>query len=174
VLRFVGSGPLKHELESTAQQLALQDCVEIADPVTSSQIWREIQHARALVLPSLFDGWGAVVNEAVGAGIPVLVSEAAGSSEIVAAHHCGTTFPPSDTASIASALIEVVSDEMVRNWSIRAYNARLRLSAGSAAAYLVEAIAALCDKRNAPLAPPWRTAIHVPDERLQTRLETRQ
>ena len=42
-----------------------------------------IEEADLLVLPSRFDGWGAVVNEALGAGTPVLVSDLCGSSYLV-------------------------------------------------------------------------------------------
>jgi glycosyltransferase involved in cell wall biosynthesis len=45
-----------------------------------------------LVLPSRYDGWGVVVNEALMAGVPVLCSNRVGASAVVEKWQCGLVF----------------------------------------------------------------------------------
>lgn len=58
----------------------------------------------ALVLPSLFDGWAVVVNEALQAGTPVCCSDAVGAGAVVRAHGAGATFPTGDLPALAAVL----------------------------------------------------------------------
>jgi glycosyltransferase involved in cell wall biosynthesis len=58
----------------------------------------------ALVVPSLFDGWGVVVNEAIQAGLPVIASDATGAGAFVTAHQCGLVFPAGNASALAALL----------------------------------------------------------------------
>ena len=50
-----------------------------------SEVAKKMADADCLVLPSLHDGWGAVVSEALIAGTPVICSDACGSAGVVEA-----------------------------------------------------------------------------------------
>ena len=57
------------------------------------------------VLPSVFDQWGLVVNEAMCAGKPVVVSDHVGASrDLVRPGQNGSVFPASDVDALAAAL----------------------------------------------------------------------
>ncbi|MEQ1851592.1 MAG: glycosyltransferase family 4 protein, partial [Chthoniobacteraceae bacterium] len=57
------------------------------------------------VLPSRHDGWGVVVNQALGAGLPVIVSDQVGAGyDLVSAGENGFVFPNGDHAALASAM----------------------------------------------------------------------
>lgn len=71
--------------------------------------------ADVFVLPSRHDGWGVVVNQAFGAGLPVIVTTAVGAGELVADGAAGTTVPPGDEAALASAMIDLANDPARRN-----------------------------------------------------------
>jgi glycosyltransferase involved in cell wall biosynthesis len=60
----------------------------------------------ALVAPSLFDGWGVVVNEALQAGIPVLCSYETGAGAMVAASGSGSLFDAGRPGTLADRLCE--------------------------------------------------------------------
>jgi glycosyltransferase involved in cell wall biosynthesis len=57
-----------------------------------------------LVLPSLYDGWGVVVNEALMAGVPVVCSDRVGAAAVVEKWQCGAVFASQDAADLASKL----------------------------------------------------------------------
>jgi glycosyltransferase involved in cell wall biosynthesis len=61
--------------------------------------------AAAFVHPATADQWGLVVNEAMAAGLPVLVSTGAGcAQDLVADGENGFLFPPEDPAALADRL----------------------------------------------------------------------
>ena len=79
-LVIVGDGPLRNNLRELTASLELPDVVFVG-----GKAWREVPAilaaADVLVLPSLSEAWGLVVNEAMACGMPVIVSD-----------HCGAAF----------------------------------------------------------------------------------
>lgn len=70
--------------------------------------------AGAFVLASTTEQWGLVVNEAMAAGLPVLVSSRCGcSSELVRQGVNGFTFDPATPSELAHRMQEVAADPMV-------------------------------------------------------------
>ena len=70
--------------------------------------------AGAFVLASTTEQWGLVVNEAMAAGLPVLVSSRCGcSGELVRQGINGFTFDPATPAELAHRMQEVAADPMM-------------------------------------------------------------
>jgi glycosyltransferase involved in cell wall biosynthesis len=63
--------------------------------------------ADAFVLPSRHDGWGVVVNEALGAGLPIIVSDRVGARDLVEHGRNGLITRAGDVDSLASALLRL-------------------------------------------------------------------
>ncbi len=61
-----------------------------------------------LVLPSRYDGWGVVVNEALMAEVPVICSNRAGVGAVVEKWRCGTIFDSEDVSDLERKLNEIV------------------------------------------------------------------
>lgn len=71
---LVGDGPLRHQMESRARALALQDCTVFAG--TRSDVPRLMASGMDLqLLPSLYEGLAIVLLEAQAVGLTSLVSE---------------------------------------------------------------------------------------------------
>jgi glycosyltransferase involved in cell wall biosynthesis len=62
----------------------------------------------ALVLPSRYDGWGVVVNEALMAGVPVVCSDCVGAGVVVEAWGCGAIFASEDVSDLKAKLLDLV------------------------------------------------------------------
>jgi glycosyltransferase involved in cell wall biosynthesis len=61
--------------------------------------------ADVFVLPSRYDGWGVVVNQALGAGLPIIASDQVGAAfELIRASENGFIFPAGDTNALAAAM----------------------------------------------------------------------
>lgn len=80
VIKFIGNGPLYGELEYEIKEYSLQKKVKLLGTKQQSQVPDYLSNSDILILPSVYDGWGAVVNEALQQGCYVLVSDASGAS----------------------------------------------------------------------------------------------
>ena len=92
------------------------------------QIADEMRRADVLVLPSLEDAFGLVTMEAMASGLPVVVSDHCGSSELVADGAAGIVIPAADTAALQNA-IRFLLDEPDRRQAM-GIEARRRMVAG--------------------------------------------
>jgi len=106
-LVVIGAGPMEHDLrevaiENLAGKVRWLGCLQMQD------VHREIAKADCLILPSRYDGWGAVVTEAMMRGTPVIVSDACGSSVAVEASGFGGVFAVHDIAGLKILLLEAL------------------------------------------------------------------
>ncbi len=108
-----------------------------------------------LVLPSRYDGWGVVVNEALLAGVPVLCSNRVGARTVVQSFGAGAVFDPDDVDSLAAQLQRLVSQPH----TLAAMQAATRPAAdaiapATAARYMLAVIDAEPGQR-ASIVSPW-------------------
>ena len=125
-LDLVGSGCEEGNLKSLATSLGIsQKCVWHGS-MPSNQVRNAMSAADALVLPSHHDGWGAVVNEALMVGLPVICSKECGASCLINGESMGAVFDAGNTAELArifdlkmkvSAVERASQGESVIEWS---------------------------------------------------------
>ncbi len=158
-LVVIGSGPLELKLRRMAETLLGQNRVRWIGRLPIATAQREIGALDYLVLPSDHDGWGAVVSEALLAGVPAICSNACGSAVAVHASGVGGVFPAGDEDALCSLL----------EWSVEAeqYNLDRRdaiahwancLSSESGARYLESVIASVYRAQARPRTPWDRVA----------------
>lgn len=61
----------------------------------------------AVIVPSRYDGWSVVVNEAILQGIPVFVSKQTGASLLIEVSKAGAIYDALNTSELASMLLDV-------------------------------------------------------------------
>jgi glycosyltransferase involved in cell wall biosynthesis len=102
-LKMVGGGPLWDEL--TMRYGGVERLVFV--PWQHYDLLPELyRQADGLVLPSVFEPWGLVVNEAMAAGLPVLLSEQCGCVPELAGPENSLVFDGLDGDSIRKAFDE--------------------------------------------------------------------
>lgn len=151
-LTMVGSGPLLREVRGAVARHGVEDRVRLVERLDNAAVRTLIAGADLLVLPSRYDGWGAVTNEALMAGTPAVVSDGAGSSLLVADSDRGRVFRSQDADSLTVAMRAELAcrpacsgrRERIAGW------ARECISPRAVARYLRRV---LLDE--APTAPPW-------------------
>jgi glycosyltransferase involved in cell wall biosynthesis len=107
-LLMIGDGPLRASLEASLPADLRQRVIWtgfLDDQATVSALYRSCE---ILILPSDFEPWGLVINEAAAAGLAIISSEIVGASaELVRDQYNGRIFPPGDLAALTTCLLDV-------------------------------------------------------------------
>ena len=109
-LVFAGAGPLRHVIKSDAQSLGVDGRVRFIGFANQTQLPEIYRAADLLVLPSEYEPFGLVVNEAMVCGCPVVVSDRVGSrDDLVAPGKTGFVFPVGNVDALADILRRALS-----------------------------------------------------------------
>lgn len=73
-------------------------------PVSKDEIARAYDESSVLVFPTLCDGFGMVVAEALAHGVPVITTSNAGAADLIADGHNGFVVAPGDPAALAERM----------------------------------------------------------------------
>ena len=103
MLVLVGSGPEEPALRRLADALGLRHIV-FAGAQSPRDLVTYYTAADVLVVPSLVDVWGLVVNEAMACGLPVLGSKYAGASQLIRDDSVGELIDPLDLTDFSAKL----------------------------------------------------------------------
>lgn len=85
----IGVGPLEDEVKKIA---STNDKIQFLGKKSNNEVKALMASHDYLILPSLFDGWGAVVNEALMAGTRVIVSNKSGAASLLLNEQRGYVF----------------------------------------------------------------------------------
>ena len=114
-LVIAGDGPLRTGLEHRTAELGVADRVRFLGFTNQTQLPSVYCAADLLVLPSLYEPFGLVVNEAMLCGLPVVVSDRVGAKfDLVRPGENGYVFPVGDVGALAAILREILPDEEKR------------------------------------------------------------
>jgi glycosyltransferase involved in cell wall biosynthesis len=103
-VRLVGAGPCGPQLQQLASTLQLAGTVTWLGDVSRAQLIAEYQRADVFCLPSVQEGFGIVLLEAMAAGKPIVAARAAAIPEVVP--H-GMLVEPESAEALAAAIEEL-------------------------------------------------------------------
>jgi glycosyltransferase involved in cell wall biosynthesis len=112
-VKLLLSGNPDGETERLTRLFALNGHVSYAGNIAEDRIGEYFRGATALVFPSLYEGFGLPVAEAMACGTPVITSNVTALPET--AGDAALLVDPTDTAAIADAIRAMVSDSALRN-----------------------------------------------------------
>jgi glycosyltransferase involved in cell wall biosynthesis len=124
-LDLVGDGPQMRELRHLCTFLNMEGRVHFRGTMDHRSALDCLSASDLLVLPSRFDGWGAVVNEALMLGVPVVCTDRCGASDLIRAPWLGSVVKAGSVSSLAEALGEWIrrgkktsmQSEHIRDWT---------------------------------------------------------
>jgi glycosyltransferase involved in cell wall biosynthesis len=109
-LVIIGDGPERPALEERARRLDLQDRVEFLGTQPQSELPLYYANCAVFVLPSVREGMGLVLAEALLCGAPVIAARSGGVIDIVKEGETGLLVPEREPAALAEAIEKLVDD----------------------------------------------------------------
>ena len=121
------AGNISSEFKSIVSAVN-SDNVTFLGPISNAYINHAYQDADIFVLPSIEEGFGMAVTEAMACGLPVVVSDAVGAADILTHMKDGMIFPANDICALANSLqILIDQPELRQEMGQAAFEAARRL-----------------------------------------------
>ena len=116
---FVGNGELSEELQ--AQSTGIPN-IHFVGFKNQKEIKSFYYAADLLVVPSEFETWGLVVNEAFSCQLPALVTDQCGvAGDLVLSGQTGDVYPVGDLLSATEKISQLVKDRSIaKRWGMNA------------------------------------------------------
>ena len=124
-----------NRLRATADQLGIASQVVFTGFVSDADLAALHRRATALVHPARSEGYGLVLLEAMGSGLPVIAAAAAGPAEVVRDGDNGLLVPVADPPALATAIHRLLTDPALRD---RLIAGGLRASVATSASTMTE------------------------------------
>lgn len=118
---LIGDGPEENALRQQAAALGIAERVEFLGFLPQEQVRHWMQRATVFVLPSLEEGQGVVLLEALASGLPVVASRVDGIQEVVT-NQVGVLVEPAQPPALAAALLNLLQNPS--QWAALSQQAR--------------------------------------------------
>jgi glycogen synthase len=108
---MAGDGPMLEELINRACAMDLADCMIFSGKASRAEVEALYRKASCFVMPSLSEPFGLVALEAIGHGVPVVLSKQSGASEVID-HSFKVDFW--DTAKMADCILTILREKALQ------------------------------------------------------------
>ena len=142
-LVLIGAGPEEPMIRARAKALGVTAMIDFPGFLGAEAVAQRLCRGLALVLPSAEEQWGLVVNEALAFGLPVIVSPAVGSGDLLIRNLVnGYVVELNAPDGLAAAMTALASDEVHWRSMVSASHARAWLGDTERLADAAEALIA--------------------------------
>ncbi len=114
-LQIVGDGDQREFLETKTRDLQLDAFVQFLGTRAQTDLPALYAQCDAFVLPSVREGMGLVLAEALLCGAPVIATNSGGVTDIVMENETGLLFPERDAHALADALAKYAREAVYAN-----------------------------------------------------------
>lgn len=148
---FVGDGALRAPMEAYVLEHSLSEHVHFHGFKPQNEVPTLMSQHDVLILPSIYDGWGAVVNEALQAGLYIIVSNACGASDLMVDRRIGQVFRNGNLKQLTDCMTYCASHiaEIRQQRAFRKEWADKHISGQVLAKYMIDCLS------NVPASMPW-------------------
>lgn len=113
-LIIIGDGVERQNLGALSEKLALGDCIRFIGRVEQESIPLIMKQADIFVLPSISEGFGIVILEAMASGLPIIATRVGGIPDVVEDGVNGYLVDARNTDEIAKNIIKLIQNDVVR------------------------------------------------------------
>lgn len=124
-LLIIGDGDERKNLENLAQTLNLKDKVKFLGPIPNEKIPGYLAAADCFILPSLKEGFGISILEAMAAGVPVIATRVGGILDIIKDGKNGILVEPQNSNEISDAVLKIHSQPEFKQKLVNSARAEL-------------------------------------------------
>lgn len=157
-LTIVGTGIEFENLQNFVSRIKLDNKVIFKGKCAYKDVWAEYLNADYLILPSLKkEGWGAVINESLLSGVPVIASDYCGASMLINSTN-GYVFNAKSKRSFIKTLDRALNNKSLyalENKILIQENTEELLSIDVFVSYFISIISALTDEIKPYVKSPW-------------------
>lgn len=107
-LLIVGEGVERQHLEQQAEQLGLSGMVTFMGNQSQAEVSRLLRESKVFVLPSIEEGQGVVLVEALASGTPCVGSDVGGIPGVISG--VGLVVPPASPTALAEGILRFLKD----------------------------------------------------------------
>ena len=116
---FVGAGSSKEYLQELISKLKIDKYFNFLGERNRDFIYKNLCSYDLLIQPSIFEGFGLTVVEAMIAKVPVLVSNIDGPKEIIQNGKFGLSFKKGDVIDCAAKILEIIQNYQYYTQALR-------------------------------------------------------
>jgi|GEM_PF-328694 len=132
-LTIIGDGSEKNNLVKLSKKLKIYSNIIFCGYLNNEIVQEKIKEFDSLILPSRYDGWGAVINEALTVGTLVICSDACGGSDLIISEKQGFIFKSKDNLDLKNVLEKAITKgkrtlkerSELKKWSIEHINGKI-------------------------------------------------
>ncbi len=147
-LLLIGDGPLRQNLALELQKNAIPHTITGYLPLA----YQALPAMDLFVLPSVSEGMGLVLLEAMQAGVPIVASAVGGIPEVIRDGQDGLLFPPRDVTKLTAACISILeNDSLAQRLILEGQNRWPMFSIDSMVKETEQVYTRLLDKTISPL-----------------------
>ena len=109
---FIGNGKNEAELKNLTKNYHLENNINFLGFQSRTYVYDNLCHYDLYVQPSIFEGFGLTIAEAIAAKVPVITSDLEGPIEVIDGGHYGIPFQCGNASDLAEKIMLFYNKEI--------------------------------------------------------------